>query len=191
MKVEAKPDSLVYDATAGNRMMWVTKEHPFVLFSDIEEELSIRPDEFIDSRDTGLEDESKFMVIFDPPHEYNHKKNRGYMTTPNDDLCREKWGKKSSYYGADKYKSKRELLRYIYECQKEFYRILRPQGVVFLRWAERRIPLDEILALFRGWQLMIRIPVFKKGPEKTDTYWLMLMKSPEGDPQVELTRFSK
>lgn len=38
---------------------------------------------------------------------------------------------------------------------------------------------------------MIQIPVFKKGPEKTDTYWVMLMKAPEGDPQVELTSFSK
>ena len=197
MKVETKPGALVYDATAGNRTMWVTKDHPYVLFGDIEEDLTIKPDDYIDSRDTGLPDESKYLVIFDPPHEVNHQKNKGYMTTPNYDLAVKKWGRKTigdappSYYGADKYKSKKELLEYIYKSQKEFQRILLPGGIVFLKWAERCITLKRVLKLFRGWNLMLKIPCHKQGPEKTPTYWVMLMKSPEGDPQAELTAFSK
>ena len=191
MKVETKPDALVYDATAGNRSMWITKDHPFILFGDIEPELSVKPDDFIDSRDTGLPDESKYLIIFDPPHEFNCQRNKGWVSTPNQELAIEKWGSKSTYYGPDIYKTKTELLEYIYQSQKEFNRILMPSGVVFLKWAERRIPLNEVLELFRGWQLMMKIPVYKKGPEKTDTYWVLLMKHPEGDPQLELTSFSK
>jgi len=177
--------------------MWITKDHPYVLFGDIEEDLTVRPDEFIDSRDTGLPDESKVLIIFDPPHEVNHQKNKGYMTTPNYEVALRKWGKKSiwnappSYYGADKYKSKKELKNYIYDSQKEFYRILKPAGIVFLKWSERCIPLKDILKLFRPWLVMLKIPVHKPGPKQTDTYWVMLMKAPEGDPQAELTSFSK
>jgi len=197
--MDTKPEAMVYDATAGNRTIWVTKDHPFVLFGDIETELTIQPDDFIDSRDTGLPDESKYMIIFDPPHSVNYTRYSGFMTTPNLKDAQRKWGKKLNgsrpprYYGADIYKTKKELKNYIFQSQKEFMRILKPSGVLFLKWNERNIKFNDIIKLFSNWDLMLKIKVQGQGSEgtKNKTYWALLMKTQKAAAQTELTEALK
>lgn len=192
--MEPKPEAMVYDATAGNRSIYVTKDHPLILYGDIESELSFKPDDIIDCTDTGLPDKSKHVIIFDPPHEYGRKKNVGIFTTPSLELANEKWPKyyrdtPPRYYGADKYKTKKELKNFIFKAQKEFYRILSDGGVLFFKWSENRLELEDVLKLLRNWSIILKIRTFQLGNMATPTYWIMLMKASSPNPQQELEIF--
>lgn len=172
---------MILDATAGNRTMWKKKTSPYILYIDVEEELSYPPDIFIDSRNTGLEDESYNAIFFDPPHEFGRTKNTSIYTTPNREICNEKWPEWAReghprYYGADKYKTKKELKEYIYYSQKEFYRIMKEDGMLWLKWSENQIELDEILNIMCWWEEYLRIPIKSVSENTTPSYWVALMK---------------
>ena len=67
----------VLDVTCGSRMFYFDKQNQDVLFCDhreFQDELSdgrqliVSPDVVADFRDIPFDDESFYMVIFDPPH---------------------------------------------------------------------------------------------------------------------------
>ena len=186
-----KPEAKIYDATAGNRSIYETKDHPFILYGDIEPDLFYKPDIMVDCTKTNFPDKSKNLIIFDPPHECGRIKNEGIFSTPSLEVANKKWPKyyretPPRYYGGDKYKNKDELRRFVYETQKEFYRILSDGGALLMKWSENRIDLKEIIKLFRGWSVILKIRCFKQGNTATPTYWVMLMKAPMPSPQTEL-----
>ncbi|WP_300796789.1 hypothetical protein [Helicobacter sp. UBA3407] len=70
----------ILDVCCGGRMFYVDKENPNVLFCDKrffettfkkvgkDEKFSVKPDRIVDFRDLPFENESFYLVIFDPPH---------------------------------------------------------------------------------------------------------------------------
>ena len=163
-----KDSARILDATAGNRCMWRTKEHPLVLWIDIEPDLNTKPDMMVDCTSTPFENEQFHTIFFDPPHEWGRKKNTGIFTTPSKNIADEKWPQwkrpNPRYYGTDKYPNKKEFLKFIDGAQSEFYRILSNDGCLWIKWNERKIKLNELLSRFQmNWHIMLRIPGIKHG----------------------------
>ena len=176
-----KPEARILDATAGNRNMWKTKESPFIIWIDVEEDLEYKPDRLLDCTQTDYPDKFFKTIFFDPPHSYGRNKNEGIFTTPSKKVSTEKWPQWERtyprYYGLDKYPTKTALLGFINKAQEEFYRILEDDGMLWLKWSENHASLEAILPLFKNWDLMIRIPAFTHRKTSTPTYWAMLMKN--------------
>lgn len=67
----------ILDACCGSKMFWFDKENEDVLFMDKRKvsdvlcdgrKLEVNPDLVADFRDMPFEDNSYFLVVFDPPH---------------------------------------------------------------------------------------------------------------------------
>ena len=191
----------ILDATAGNRMIWRTKSHPKIIWIDIEPELHIPPDKVMDCTKTIFLDESLNCIFFDPPHGYGKKLGGSWTSLRNMEDCKNyKWKAPRSekdfsappYWGWDKYKTKSQLLGFIHRAQKEFYRILKEDGMLWVKWNECNIPLDKILPFFKKWHEMLRFPI--ANPLQTigesQTYWIMFMKNPDVIEPLDLTAFA-
>ncbi len=182
---------MILDATAGNRAIWRKKESPHILWIDIEPELEIPPDMVLDCTATGFEAGRFHTIFFDPPHGWGKDPNRSWTTIRNMKEREEyPWKPPSqlSYWGWEKYKSKSALLAFIHKAQKEFNRILTPDGILWVKWNEVNIPLSPILPLFRNWDEMMRLTIGSKNQTlgETQTYWVMFMKKANGLRQAEL-----
>jgi len=174
-----KPNARILDATAANRVMWKTRESDKVIWIDIENELTVKPDFIMDCTNTEFDDGQFHTIIFDPPHSFGRTKNTGQHQTPSQELQIEKWGRKGSYYGFDKYPTKRELLGFINKSQLEFQRILSDDGMLWFKWAEIHCTLDSILPFFKDWKIMLRIESHssRAGAGKTRTWWTAFTKN--------------
>lgn len=186
----------ILDATAGNRTIWKTKESTHILFIDIEPELEVHPDKIIDCTKTGFPEEHFTTIFFDPPHGWGKGTGEGWYSIRNQtDRSNYKWTPpregRVTYYGWDKYKTKSGLLSFLHRAQKEFHRILREDGMLWFKWNEVKIPLNNILPFFKTWDEMLRFPISsplqKQG--ESQTYWIMFMKSDRTSPQAELSDF--
>lgn len=194
---ESKPDARILDATASNRSIWRTKESTKIIWIDIEPELEIKPDLVLDCTQTGFPDNSIMMLIFDPPHWWGQKTGEAFFT------CRNKAEKKKfldkynmgsagcAYYGTDKFGTKTELLSFIHKAQKEFHRILYPDGVLWLNWSDVKLSLSKILPFFKDWDEMLRLPIGSKLQTLSDSqnWWVMFMKKDRPTPQTMMSAF--
>lgn len=75
-----KTEKLILDACCGSRMFWFDKQNPNVLFVDKRSEtvtakdrdrvrtIEVKPDIVADFTNFPFEDNSFYMVVFDPPH---------------------------------------------------------------------------------------------------------------------------
>ena len=175
--MKTKSNAKVLDATASYRSMWVTKESNKVLWIDVEPELDLKPDLLMDCTNTDFEDKRFHTIFFDPPHKFGERKNQGVHSTPSRVNQRERWGNSGAYYGSDKYPTKRALLAFINNAQKEFYRILSDDGILWFKWAEITTTLDALLPFFNNWTLMMKHEVAYRGQVKgATTWWVMFMK---------------
>ena len=183
-----KEYATILDATAGNRMIWQNKDSPYILFIDIEPNLEFPPDRVLDCTNTDLPDESFNVVFFDPPHAYSNRNSlqRWHSCRNKEELkeFNEKYGLKYdglAYYGEDKLHNKQELLIFIHKSQKEFLRILKPDGMLWFKWSEMKIPLSTIMPFFKGWILKLKFHIASphQTAGKSKAFWLMFMKSAE------------
>jgi len=174
--MEGKTETTVLDATAGNRCMWDKKENNYIVFIDIEPELSIKPDFIMDCTNTGFPDNSFNIIFFDPPHSYGRTKNTGVHQTPNYEVQKQKGWHIGAYYGFDKFPTKRALIAFIHKAQKEFYRIIKPGGVLWFKWSEIHSTLDAMLCLFDKWDLVMKFEVaYQRRVKGNTTWWVMMM----------------
>jgi len=176
-----KPNARVLDATAGNRLMWKTKDHPNVFFIDIEPELEYPPDRFLDCTKTDFPDNWFYTIFFDPPHNWGIPKNERIFTIPSKRVADEKFNYNRtypSYYGLDKFNNKSELIAFIDKAQREFMRILHQNGCFWFKWSEYAIPVHNIECLFKDWNQMLKIRLHKTPRGKTESCWIMYMKNP-------------
>ncbi len=191
-EARVKPGASILDATSGNRFIWKTKDSPHVLFIDIEEDLEFQPDRILDCTNTDFPNEQFSIIFFDPPHDYGVKKNSRKFTTPSKKVADEKWGhhrRYPPYYGWDKYQTKTGLLSFIHKAQKEFHRILKDDGVLFFKWCEIRLPLNNVLPFFKTWKEMMRFYIGHYSQDsEAQTYWVMFMKT-HGPRDLELSDF--
>jgi len=170
---------MILDATAGNRTMYETKDVNKIIYIDIEKQLWRKPTIYADCTRTPFKPKTFHTIFFDPPHDWGAEPfdfEQGKFTK------RRQWARtypfQFTYYGWDKYKNRTQLIKFIYNAQKEFLRILKDDGLLWLKWNEVRIPLNNILAIFKNWQILMILRV--NDPTHTasehQTYWVCMCK---------------
>jgi len=180
---------MILDATAGNRRMWRYRDSENIIYVDIERRLEVKPTLFADDRQLPFRDKQFDTIFFDPPHCYGGTS--PLFTSPRrtaEYLAKFKDKDATSYYGWDKYKTKAQLLRYLFDSSKEFWRVLKDDGLLWLKWNEASISLHTILALLTDWRELMRIKVkggLRWGGEHR-TYWLCMEKKLGAGRQLTL-----
>lgn len=171
---------MILDATAGNRTMWITKDSENIIYIDSQKRLEVKPTIFCDNTRTPFPDKTFDTIFYDPPQGWGTYNSRHVYpkNTPEYRKILDRPGL-PVYYGWEIYKTRRELVRHIYKAGEEFYRILKDDGLLWLKWNVMRIPLYRLLSIFSTWKLMLRIYV--KSPSQTagkhQTFWLSLEKT--------------
>lgn len=184
-----KIQRLHLDATAGNRKIWKRDSENFI-YIDIQKKLEIKPIIFADSRCLPFRDNFFDNIFFDPPHKWGTMS--GMYVIPD----KETWDKKCqtyesrkrikpckipSYYGWDIYSNRSAFIAYLYRSLKEFRRILKDDGLLWVKWNDMEISFTKLLALFKDdWNLLMRIPVcFVSGTRSyssSKTRWFLFEK---------------
>lgn len=147
----------ILDATCGSRMIWFDKENPDVLYMDNREltttlcdgrVLNIKPDIIADFRNMPFNDNTFYLVVFDPPH-LKYAGQNSWLA--------KKYGILSDNWEEDIRKGFRECMR-----------VLKPNGTLIFKWNEEQIKLKEILNVIEY------KPLF--GNRRSKTHWLVFMK---------------
>lgn len=151
----------ILDACCGSRMFWFDKQNDDVLFMDKRElndtlcdgrSLEVKPDIVGDFRNMQFEDESFYMVVFDPPH---------LIQAGDSSWLVKKYGKLDKKYWQT------DLMLGFEECM----RVLKPNGTLIFKWNEEQIKLSEVMKCFN------QKPLFgHKRPKQSKTHWLVFMK---------------
>jgi len=138
-------------------MIWFDKENPDVVYMDNREltdilcdgrVLNINPDVVADFRDMPFEDNTFYLVVFDPPHLIKAGKNS--------------WLAKK--YGVLSQNWKQDIAQGFRECM----RVLKPNGILIFKWNEEQVKLSEVL------KAIDQKPLF--GNRRSKTHWLVFMK---------------
>lgn len=123
----------------GSRMFWFDKHNPLVLFVDKRSEtltakdkdrirtIDVKPDVIADFTNLPFEDNSFYMVVFDPPH----------LKT----LGETSWMAKK--YG----KLPKDWKSLIHDGFIECMRVLKPNGTLIFKWNESEIKASEVLSV--------------------------------------------
>lgn len=147
----------ILDACCGSKMFWFNKENSDVIFMDNREledtlcdgrELRIKPDIVADFRNIPFENNSFYLVVFDPPH-LKQIGETSYMS--------KKYGRLTENWKED-----------IKQGFKECMRVLKPNGTLIFKWNEQQIKLKQIL------DIIDYVPLF--GNRRDKTHWLVFMK---------------
>ncbi len=147
----------ILDACCGSRMFWFDKEHEDALYMDnrqLSEELcdgrtlEVNPDLIADFRNMPFEDESFYMVVFDPPH---------LLKAGEDSWLAKKYGKLDDLWQFD-----------IQQGFNECMRVLKKNGTLIFKWNEDQISTKEVL------EAIGQKPLF--GNRRSKTHWMVFMK---------------
>lgn len=174
--------------------MWSEKSHEYVIHSDIERELQNKPDVFASNTNLPFKDNIFSTVFFDPPFKWNCD-DHPFFSFPNTEALYDYYPDISkrtitSYYGIERYKSRGQLVSYIYQAKKEIRRVLKDDGVLWVRWCTMtNMTHTNLLSIFAdGWTEMTRheISNSKRNTGTTMSFWFMLMKKPLDFLQADL-----
>lgn len=147
----------ILDACCGSRMFWFDKEHDDTLYMDnrqTSEELcdgrtlEVNPDVIADFRHMPFEDESFYMVVFDPPH---------LVRVGEDSWLAKKYGKLDDLWQFD-----------IYQGFSECMRVLKKNGTLIFKWNEDQISTSDVI------EAIGQKPLF--GNRRSKTHWMVFMK---------------
>ena len=148
----------ILDACCGSRMFWFDKHNEHTVFMDNRKldtnlcdgrKLVIKPDVFGDFRNMDFEDNSFYLVVFDPPH---------LIQAGDKSWLAQKYGK------LDKTTYKEDLVKGFNEC----LRVLKPNGTLVFKWNEEQVKIGEIL------KILPQEPLF--GSKRAKTHFLVFMK---------------
>lgn len=150
----------ILDACCGSRMFWFNKENTETIYMDnrIEDtrlcdsrRLIVKPDIIADFRNMPFEDESFYLVVFDPPH---------LMRVGDKSFLKLKYGRLNSTWKDD-----------IEQGLSECWRVLKQNGIMVFKWNEEQISLPMIK------DLLPCDPII--GQRRGKTIWLIFFKSEE------------
>lgn len=150
-------DKQILDVCCGSRMFWFDRKNERTVFMDNRilhdtlcdgRKLDIEPDITGDFRRTPFEDNTFYLVVFDPPH---------LLRAGENSWMAKKYGKLSKNWKAD-------IKQGFLECM----RVLKPNGTLIFKWNEQQIKLSEIL------NAIGHNPLF--GNKRSKTHWLVFMK---------------
>jgi len=182
-------ETLILDATAGNRTMWKTKNAENIVYIDVEKRLAKKPTIFADNTNTPFLPETFDTIFYDPPHDIG----RDDSDLLGMGKLRLKEAKRSehrlhTYYGLHYIKTVNDMIKMLYHAQKELHRILKQDGLLWLKWNEVKMPLKRILRIFTDWTVLLEInlsdPTHTMG--KKQTYWICLTKKKRDIVQTTL-----
>lgn len=148
----------ILDACCGSRMFWFDKNNENVVFMDNRQEscmlqdgrkLEVNPDIIGDFTKMPFDDESFYLVVFDPPHLVRAGKNS--------------WLAKK--YGILKDGWQDEIHKGFSECM----RVLKKNGTLVFKWSEQQVMVSDILKVINA------KPLF--GTRRGKTIFLVFMKS--------------
>jgi len=181
---------MILDATAGNRTMWNWKNIPGIIYIDMEKKLDRKPTIFADNTNTPFLPRTFDTIFYDPPHSWDTK--TGFFSFPDREGYNALYKgnrKFPTYYGWDKYKTKQALVAHVYRAQKEFYRILKDDGLLWLKWNELTVPFKKIIPVLDLWGvlLFLRIKSLLQVAGTAQTYWVCMAKDPKETVQTILT----
>eukprot|EP00831_Metopus_contortus_P050150 TRINITY_DN4217_c0_g1_i2.p1 TRINITY_DN4217_c0_g1~~TRINITY_DN4217_c0_g1_i2.p1 ORF type:complete len:159 (-),score=21.64 TRINITY_DN4217_c0_g1_i2:125-601(-) len=151
----------ILDACCGSRMFWFDKEQPHTVFMDNREledvlcdgrKLTIKPDTIGDFRNIPFNDDTFYLVVFDPPHLINAG-DKSWLAKKYGKLNRETW--------------RDDLQQGFSEC----FRVLKTNGIIVFKWNEDQIKVSEVV------KLAPVKPLF--GQRTGKTFWLVFMKFDE------------
>ncbi|MHC5307534.1 class I SAM-dependent methyltransferase [Bartonella sp. LJL80] len=151
----------ILDVCCGSKMFWFDKSDDRAIYGDIRAEkhtlcdgrtLEISPDINIDFRDLPFADDSFHLVVFDPPHLVNVG-DKSWLKLKYGKLNKQTW---------------RDDLR---KGFSEAFRVLKPNGTLIFKWAEKDIPVREILALTPH-----KPVIGHKSGKSAGTHWITFLK---------------
>lgn len=150
----------VLDVCCGSKMFWFDKNNKEAFFVDKRQEshilcdgrsLAINPDFVADFTNLPFENESFYIVVFDPPHMESLGKN-SWMA--------KKYGKLNPGW-------EEELKLGFSEC----VRVLKKNGTLIFKWSSVQIPVSKILPLCE------LNPLFgHKSGKQQNTHWITFIK---------------
>ena len=139
-------------------MFWFDKENENTVFIDNRKidtklcdgrRLVVKPDLIADFKDMPFDDNTFYLVVFDPPHLKQAGKNS--------------WLAKK-YGTLDKQTWPQDIRQGFNECM----RVLKPNGTLIFKWNEEQIKLKDILKVIEY------KPLF--GNKRAKTHWIVFMK---------------
>lgn len=148
----------ILDACCGSRMFWFDKNNENVVFMDKRQEscmlqdgrkLEVNPDVIGDFINMPFDDETFYLVVFDPPHLVRAGKNS--------------WLAKK--YGILKDGWQDEIRKGFNECM----RVLKKNGTLVFKWSEQQVMVSDVLKAIDA------KPLF--GTRRGKTIFLVFMKS--------------
>lgn len=148
-------------------MIWFDKKNQDVMFTDIREEhdhkiwsstkndsvsyINVDPDIIADFTDLPFEDNTFFLVVFDPPH-LIHINETAWMY--------KKYGKLHEGW--------EPMIR---DGYRECMRVLKPYGTLIFKWSERDISAKKIIEVIGD------KPLFgNRSGKSSSTIWMTFMK---------------
>lgn len=138
-------------------MFWFDKNNPEAIYMDNRQlkdklcdgrTLEVNPDVIADFRNMPFDDESFYLVVFDPPH---------LIHAGEDSWLAKKYGVLEKTWRDD-----------IKQGFDECMRVLKPNGTLVFKWNEQQIRLPEII------KAIGQKPLF--GNRRSKTHWLVFMK---------------
>lgn len=147
----------ILDACCGSRMFWFDKQNEDALYMDNRElddtlcdgrKLVVAPDVVADFRDMPFDDDTFYLVVFDPPH---------LLKAGEDSWLAKKYGKLGQDWQSDISKGFNECMR-----------VLKPNGTLVFKWNEEQIKLSEVI------EAIGKKPLF--GNRRSKTHWIVYMK---------------
>ena len=148
----------ILDACCGSKMFWFDKKNEDTIFIDnrtLEDTLCdgrrliIKPDIVTDFRDMPFDDNTFYLVVFDPPHLKQAGKN-SWLAKKYGTLDKDTWPQ--------------DIRQGFNECM----RVLKPNGTLIFKWNEEQIKLKDILKVIEY------KPLF--GNKRAKTHWLVFIK---------------
>lgn len=149
----------ILDPCCGSKMMWFDKTNGGVIYADNRTEkhilcdgrsLEITPDIEIDFRKMPFENESFYLVVFDPPH-LNKLGKSSWMA--------KKYGVLSDTWETD-------IKAGFDECM----RVLKRNGTLIFKWNENQIPVNKIIKVIET------KPLFGHPTRHSKTIWMAFIK---------------
>ena len=151
----------IIDVCCGGRAFYFDKQNPLVVFCDKRNDgdillcngqtINISPDVVCDFKALPYDDETFYLVVFDPPHLI--------------DKLETAWMVKK--YGSLPKDWQSELKQGFDEC----WRVLKPNGTLIFKWNEAQVKTSEIIKVF-GKQPILGHPSGKR----MGTQWLCFFK---------------
>jgi SAM-dependent methyltransferase len=147
----------VLDATAGSRMIWFDKQNEDALYMDNRQltatlcdgrTLNVSPDVIADFRHMPFDDETFYLVVFDPPH---------LLRAGESSWLAKKYGLLSKDW-------RKDIAQGFNECM----RVLKPNGTLIFKWNEEQVKLSEVLDCIN------QKPLF--GNRRSKTHWMVFLK---------------